>query len=94
MANTRGLTLNLDNAALLVCIISEGTTSPGGGLWWLEEPDKQWHEPLINIYDSCFSKAASQTLISQFKRRTVLQLACGVGLDVDGVKELQEWMYR
>ncbi|KAB5588528.1 hypothetical protein CTheo_8029 [Ceratobasidium theobromae] len=86
--------VEMENPSLLVCIVTEGTFSPGGGLWWLEQPDKRWHETLVDLYDNCFSPATAEALISKFKKRIVVQVACGVGLDIGGVQELQEWIYR
>ncbi|KDN42677.1 hypothetical protein RSAG8_06634, partial [Rhizoctonia solani AG-8 WAC10335] len=83
----------VDGASLFVCIVTEGSSSEGGGLWWIEDEVNQYHETLDNLYRLCFH-GTEESLISRFHRRAVLQLACGVGLDAMGVQDLNKWTNR
>ncbi|KAG8750432.1 hypothetical protein FRC11_010420 [Ceratobasidium sp. 423] len=82
------------NASFLLCVLTEATTADGGGLWWCEEENgDKWHETFELIYDRCMPEAVTPILRGRFKRRTGLQLACGVGIDRVGVADLQRWMF-
>ncbi|KAF8594365.1 hypothetical protein BDV93DRAFT_565513 [Ceratobasidium sp. AG-I] len=83
-----------DGSFLLVCIVTEGTATTGGGLWWYEEPGHQYHDKLLSIYGNLFPERALETLITKFKRRTVLRLACGIGLHEGDLRGLQKWVER
>ncbi|KAF8594358.1 hypothetical protein BDV93DRAFT_515842 [Ceratobasidium sp. AG-I] len=78
----------------LACILTEGTMSGGGGSSWCETSKERYHETLALMYRDLFPDSIAEAMISKFKRRTVLQLACGVSLHEKDVKELQAWIER
>lgn len=75
-------------------MLTEGTAAAGGGLWWYETPKKKYHETLFKMYQDIFSKSVLPIVIRKFKRRTVVQLACAIGLDEGDVRDLKQWVER
>jgi hypothetical protein len=80
---------------LLIVVITEGTTSPLGGLQWCEGVETNYHEQFKEFYRDVLGFDSKSTLpkgLAKAKRKTIVQVACGVGLRPDGITALQKWM--
>ncbi|CAE6419471.1 unnamed protein product [Rhizoctonia solani] len=84
----------VEDAALLICVLTEGTINEEGGLWVDETEEKNWHMPFKTFFQRCLSLGAVEVneLMRKFKRRTVIPVACGVGLREPSLREFGEWL--
>ncbi|KAG8716683.1 hypothetical protein FRC08_009003 [Ceratobasidium sp. 394] len=83
--------------SLLVCFLTEGTTHEDGGLWWRDGE----HEDIrilftwcLNLNEQAESRITRNTsaLLARFKRRTLFQIACGVGINKPQIEDVQAWL--
>jgi hypothetical protein len=83
---------------MLTYVFTEGTVSEDGGLWWaVEDTGLQFHEPLDEFYNSLFGLNCDTRLLpllGSLKRHTIVQMACGVGLQPGGAQKFQQWLNR
>lgn len=86
------------NSSLLIVIVTEGAiTETGGLIWWEKEGNPSYHEKFRDFYRDalCFNHGSKvHELIVKLKRRTVVQVACGVALKPIGIQSLHKWMSR
>ncbi|KAG8732329.1 hypothetical protein FRC11_014374 [Ceratobasidium sp. 423] len=89
--------LSLESTSLLICILTEGTSSEDGSLWVDEDIEgKNWHMPFKEFFHSCMGMLAPAVpaLMRWFMHRTVIPIACGVGLREESMKHFQAWLAR
>ncbi|KAG9101927.1 hypothetical protein FRC06_002485 [Ceratobasidium sp. 370] len=79
------------SSSLLICVITEGTINNEGGLWVNKDiEDKDWHMPFAEFFEQCLvlQGPLMHAMMAQFKCRTIVLIACGVGLKESAMTEI------